>query len=155
MLAGLLGKDCEIFFPKLDGNLNAIAFSEIAEKFLVARGYRPYMCSTEDEARESMGRLESQRKWPCFFFESDTTGEKTLEEFFTSEEALELDRFEGVGVIKNSLAYDSDALDEFSSGIELLSNRGSWEKSDLLELFHKVLPEFNHLETGKYLDQRM
>ena len=129
MLAGLLGKDCEIFFPKLNGNLNAIAFSDIAEKFLIARGYSPYICSTEDEARESMDRLESQRKWPCFFFESDTTGEKTLEEFFTSEETLELERFERVGVIKNSLAYNSDALDEFSSGIKRLSTGGGAGRS--------------------------
>lgn len=99
--------------------------------------------------------LISNNQWPCYFFNSDTTGEKDFEEFFTEKEDLDLSRFDGIGVIKNQPIYDSQRLDDFFDGIEELRKRGSWQKQDIVDLFFDLLPDFAHKETGKYLDERM
>ena len=41
-----------------------------------------------------------------YFFESDTTGEKPYEEFYTENEIVKFDAFENIGVIKNNPIVD-------------------------------------------------
>ena len=88
MMSGLLGTNRQIFFPKLSPELHLIKFSEIAEKYLRNLGYEPYICESEDEARSKCKDLIRKNQWPCYFFRSDTTGEKSIEEFFTDNEKL-------------------------------------------------------------------
>ena len=145
----------DIFFPKLSKNLHLITFSEIAERFLKVRGFEVYECQTEEEARVESERLIKSNKWPCYFFSSDTTGEKDIEEFYTDSEHLDMDRFDTVGVIKNLPDFDEDKLDEFMGGIAKLRGQETWTKDDLVKLYFDLLPEFSHKETGKYLDQKM
>ena len=155
MLSGLLGNSRDIFFPKLSKKLNLITFSEIAERYLKDKGYDPYICETEEEARGSVEKLIARNKWPCYFSNSDTTGEKDFEEFFTSNEDLDMDRFDTVGVIKNTPTFEEDKLNEFMDGIESLRAKKIWTKDEILSLYFRILPDFDHKETGKYLDQRM
>jgi len=155
LMSGLLGENREIFFPKLSEHLHLITFSDIAERYLRKMGYEPFCCASEDEARDRMRELIRNKQWPCYFFRSDTTGEKDFEEFFTDREDLDMSRFYGVGAIKNQPIYDSRKLDDFFFGIQTLREKGSWDKQAILDLFFDLLPEFAHKETGKYLDQRM
>ena len=155
LLSGLLGDNRDIFFPKLSEKLHLITFSEIAARYLLDRGYEPYECESEDEARDRAEELIANKQWPCYFFTSDTTGEKDFEEFFTDNEDLDMERFETVGVIRNQPEFDEAKLDEFMGGIEALREKGTWAKDDILRLYFGLLPEFAHKETGKYLDQRM
>jgi FlaA1/EpsC-like NDP-sugar epimerase len=155
LMSGLLGENREIFFPKLSEHLHLITFSDIAERYLRQMGYEPFRCASEEEARDRAAELIAKKQWPCYFFSSDTTGEKDFEEFFTDKEDLDMSRFDGVGVIKNQPIYDSQKLDDFSSGVQALREKGSWDKQAVLDLFFDLLPEFAHKETGKYLDQRM
>jgi FlaA1/EpsC-like NDP-sugar epimerase len=155
LLSGLLGNNRDIFFPKLSEKLHLITFSEIAVRYLRERGYEPYECDSEDEARDRAEELIAKKQWPCYFFKSDTTGEKDFEEFFTDNEDLDMERFETVGVIKNQPAFDEAKLDDFMGGIEALREKGTWTKDDIVKLYFGLLPEFAHKETGKYLDQRM
>ena len=155
LLSGLLGENRDIFFPKLSEKLHLITFSEIAVRYLRERGYEPYECESEDEARDRAEELIANKKWPCYFFKSDTTGEKDFEEFFTDNEDLDMERFETVGVIKNQPDFDEAKLDDFMNGIETLREKGTWAKDDIVKLYFGLLPEFAHKETGKYLDQRM
>ena len=155
LLSGLLGENRDIFFPKLSEKLHLITFSEIAVRYLRERGYEPYECESEDEARDRAEELIANKQWPCYFFKSDTTGEKDFEEFFTDNEDLDMERFETVGVIKNQPDFDEAKLDDFMDGIEALRNKGTWTKDDIVKLYFGLLPEFAHKETGKYLDQRM
>ncbi|MDA0327290.1 MAG: UDP-N-acetylglucosamine 4,6-dehydratase [Bacteroidetes bacterium] len=155
LLSGLLGENRDIFFPKLSEKLHLITFSEIAVRYLRERGYDPYECESEDEARDRAEELIANKQWPCYFFKSDTTGEKDFEEFFTDNEDLDMERLETVGVIKNQPDFDEAKLDDFMSGIEALRNKGTWTKDDIVKLYFGLLPEFAHKETGKYLDQRM
>lgn len=155
LLSCLLGENMDIFFPKLINELHQITFSEIAIKYLVALGYEPYICQSEDEARAKCEELIPLKKWPCYFFNSDTTGEKDFEEFYTGDEELDMDRFKNMGIVKNSLQYNEEMLRTFLDRINELKMRGTWNKIDLVQLFNSMLPGFNHLETGKYLDGRM
>lgn len=157
LLSGLLGKNRDIFFPKLSEKLHLITFTEIAVRYLERLGFEPYECDSEDEARDRTEELISKKLWPCYFFKSDTTGEKDFEEFFTDKEDLDMDRFDSIGVIRNEPVFDEARLDGFICGIESLRSKPTWTKTEIVELFYATLPEFahNHKETGKYLDQRM
>ena len=155
LLSGLLGNNRDIFFPKLSEKLHLISFSEIAVRYLRERNYEPYECESENEARDRADELIANKRWPCYFFKSDTTGEKDFEEFFTDDEDLDRERFNTVGIIRNKPNFDKAKLDDFTSGIQALREKGTWKKDDIVKLYFGLLPEFAHKETGKYLDQRM
>lgn len=151
----LLGSNRDIFFPKLSKQLDLTRFSDIAVRYLQALGYEPYECRSEDEARNRASELIARRQWPVYFFASDTTGEKDFEEFYTGSEALDMSRFEAIGVIKNDPVYDDAKLEYFLATIDRLRALPTWDKPDLVELFNHMIPEFQHKDTGKYLDSRM
>jgi FlaA1/EpsC-like NDP-sugar epimerase len=155
LMSGLLGDNRDIFFPKLNEQLDLITFSDIAERYLHDLGYEPHHCKSEDEARDSAMELINKRQWPCYFFKSDTTGEKDFEEFYTDAENIDMHKFKSVGVIKNEPLYDENKLNQFLLNIEELQSNGNWNKQEIIKLFFDLLPEFAHKETGKYLDGRM
>jgi len=155
LMSALLGENRDLFFPKLDAEANLITFSEIALRYLRHRGYEPVECTSEDEARARVQELKGKRKWPVYFFTSDTTGEKDFEEFYTDKETLDMDRFESIGVIKNEPVYDAKGIERFASEIRAMRARGFWTRQQLIDLFNATIPEFNHKETGKFLDGRM
>jgi len=155
LLSSLLGENRDIFFPKLSEELHLITFAEIAEKFLHRKGFEPYLCENEDEARKLIKELPQKGKWPCLFTPSNTTGEKDFEEFFTPNEIIDLDRFQNLGIIKNGLADNSNKLDYFLDTIFEMRKRGKWAKEEIVELFHEIIPGFGHEEKGKYLDSKM
>lgn len=153
----LLGENRDIFFPKLSEQLDLITFSDIAVKYLAKLGYEAYLCKSEEEARELVKTLPEQKKWPCLFTASDTTGEKEYEEFFVEGEKLDMETFESLGVIKNEFNYDENLLNLFTERIAELKKNRAWSKADLVNLFVRMIPAFgqNHKETGKYLDAKM
>jgi FlaA1/EpsC-like NDP-sugar epimerase len=155
LLSGLFGENRDIFFPKLSEKLHLITFSGIAKRYLESKGYECFECASEAEARDRSEELIASNYWPCFFFESDTTGEKDFEEFYTSAEEINMDRFQTVGVIKNEPVFHSKSLDIFTDAVQDLKNTGGWGKEDIVQLYNELIPDFGHLETGKYLDQRM
>lgn len=155
LMSCLLGANRDIFFPKLTEELHLVTFAEIAVKYLAQLGFRAVECDSEDEARRRARELIARGEWPCYFFDSDTTGEKDAEEFFTGAEELDFDRFQGIGVIHNHSAFDSGRLDWFSARIAQLRASGRWNKEALVEAFLQVLPDFGHKETGRHLDNRM
>ena len=151
----LLGENRDIFFPKLSEHLHLTTFSDIAVRYLAELGYEAYECASEDEARERAPELIAKKQWPCYFFSSDTTGEKDFEEFFTASETLNMDRFDSVGVIKNSPIFDDEKLQHFTNTIEAMRRQPTWDKPEIVALFNTMIPDFAHMETGKYLDGRM
>jgi FlaA1/EpsC-like NDP-sugar epimerase len=155
LMSCIFGENRDIFFPKLSEVLHLITFADIAVKYLENLGYEPYLCTTEDEARELAHSLPQQGKWPCLFTDSDTTGEKDFEEFFTDNETLDMERFENLGVIKNEALFDPQLVKEFEQTITGLKQDKAWTKDEIVDLFFKMLPEFGHKETGKYLDSKM
>ncbi|AHI98158.1 UDP-N-acetylglucosamine 4,6-dehydratase [Vibrio parahaemolyticus] len=155
LMSCIFGENRDIFFPKLSEALHLISFADIAVKYLEQLGFEPYLCSTEDEARELAKTLPEQGQWPCLFTESDTTGEKDFEEFFTDNEVLDMERFENLGIIKNEPSFDQDLLTLFEQSIAAMKDKREWSKEQIVELFFTMIPDFGHKETGKYLDSKM
>ncbi len=155
LMSCLLGENRDIFFPKLSEDLHLITFSEIAEKYLHSQGYTPYLCDSEEEARQMVATLPQQGKWPCLFTASDTTGEKDFEEFFTSGEVLDMNRFQNLGVVKNSHHIAAEKLLYFEAEVSRMQQQRQWSREDVVALFHEMIPDFGHKETGKFLDAKM
>ena len=155
LMSCIFGENRDVFFPKLNQDLHLITFADIAVKYLAELGYLPYLCSSEEEARQMMVTLPKQGKWPCLFTGSDTTGEKDFEEFFTDKEVLDMNRFENFGIIKNEGDFLADKIEMFSNSITDFKKSKKWNKEQLIDLFFKMIPDFGHKETGKYLDSKM
>jgi FlaA1/EpsC-like NDP-sugar epimerase len=155
LMSCVFGENRDIFFPKLSENLHLITFAEIAVKYLQNLGYEPHLCESEDEARELAKTLPDTGKWPCLFTQSDTTGEKDFEEFFTDAETLDMDRFQNLGVIKNEVLYDEEKLNSFEQNIKEFKQKLVWNKENIVQEFFTMIPDFGHKETGKYLDGKM
>lgn len=155
MLACLLGKSADIFFPRLD-ETQMMTFASIAEKFLNTIGLEADKCASEQEAREkAVAWTADQKKYPVYFFKTDTSGEKQFEEFFTPDDQLDMQTFEALGVVKytpaNSLEDINNMLDRFN----ILFDKQQIEKKDIVQLINQYLPDFKHIETGKSLDEKM
>jgi len=155
LMSCIFGENRDIFFPKLSESLHLISFADIAIKYLNDKGFEPYLCETEDEARELIKTLPEQGKWPCLFTKSDTTGEKDFEEFYTDKETLDMDRFENLGVIKNEPEYDENQLNNFEGAISQLKSNMNWDKKLIVNEFFKMIPKFEYHDNGKYLDGKM
>ncbi|NOU51780.1 UDP-N-acetylglucosamine 4,6-dehydratase [Pseudoalteromonas sp. JBTF-M23] len=155
LMSCIFGENRDIFFPKLSESLHLITFAEIAIEYLKTKGFVPYICDSEDEARTLAKTLPEEGKWPCLFTESDTTGEKDFEEFFTDKEVLDMARFENLGIIKNEPLYQKELLTLFEEQIAQMKAARVWNKEQIVELFFKMIPDFGHKETGKYLDGKM
>ena len=155
LMSCIFGENRDVFFPKLSESLHLITFADIAVKFLNQLGYEPYLCEDEDEARSLMATIPQEGKWPCLFTKSDTTGEKDFEEFYTDNEVLDMDTFVNLGVIKNESKSEDALLNNFTAEINKMKEEGKWTKEEIVDLFHTMIPDFGHKETGKYLDAKM
>jgi len=155
LMSCIFGENRDIFFPKLSEALHLMSFSDIAIKYLKDKGFEPYPCNTEDEARELIKTLPEQGKWPCLFTKSDTTGEKDFEEFYTDKEVLDMDRFKNLGVIKNEPEYNETQLNNFEDTIRQLKFSMNWDKKSIVNEFFKMIPKFGYHDNGKYLDGKM
>jgi len=155
LLACLLGKNRDIFYPKVNQNLSPKLISEVAKDFIKLKGFSPHICSTEADARNRSSGLIAKEQWPCYFSPSDTTGEKDIEEFFEADDSLDLSRFQAIGVVLNKELTNWESIDEFMLAIGTLKKRGKWSKSDIVELLSDVMPSFRHTELNKYLDGKM
>lgn len=155
LMSCIFGKNRDIFFPKLDENLHLISFAQIAVKYLREKGFEPYLCKDEDEARELVKTLPKEGKYPCLFTKSDTTGEKDYEEFFTEDETLDMQTFKNIGIIKNEPIYDETLLNSFTKTMQNFKSRLFWTKDEIVKEFFKLIPDFDYEDKGKYLDSKM
>jgi len=153
LLACVLGKSGEIFFPKLDEHRDMINFADIVAPFLRQMGFEAEICSSEQQAREK-GAAGITNKYPVYFFDSNTSGEKLFEEFYTHEEILDLEKFNSLGVIKNAVGRTRQELDSIVAELETMFTQGV-TKEHIVQILNKLLPNFQHIETGLNLDQKM
>lgn len=155
MLACILGNSGEVFFPKL-GEDQMITFSSFCEKFLETAGYNGHMCSSDAEAKSfAHERKEEDKEYPVVYFESDTTGEKSYEEFFVPGEKINMDRFSALGVIEETRRRNMNEVDSFFKELESIFAKEDFTKAEIVEALKLFLPNFEHEEKGKNLDQKM
>ena len=155
MLACMLGQSGEIFFPKL-GEEQMMTFSAICDEFLHSLGYKIKYCESEEEARKFATEMpEDTDTYPVFYFSSDTTGEKGYEEFYVQGEQLNMQRFSSLGVIENYPCRPKDEIISFFRKMETLFQKDDFKKEEVVTLLKEFIPNFEHEEKGKNLDQKM
>jgi FlaA1/EpsC-like NDP-sugar epimerase len=156
LIASVLGKTGDIFFPKLDENNDMILFENIAKDLLNYLGLQIDICDSEEEAKIKASLLKTDSKlFPVYFSEPDTSGEKPYEEFYTDKEMIDLNRFKNIGIIKNSIVKDKNEIDQILKSLEKFFLSSDVLKSDIVKTLKKYLPNFEHIETGKNLDSKM
>ena len=152
LLATFLGETGDIFFPKLDFHKDQIYFKEIALDFLKENGFEPVSVKSEKEAKE-FDFEKHPTKYPIYFFKSDTSGEKTYEEFYTEVEDYDINAYDSLGFINTPDVKIS--FEEVDADFEKVFNNPNSQKSDIVRVIKKYVPDFMHIETGKHLDQKM
>jgi FlaA1/EpsC-like NDP-sugar epimerase len=151
-----LGESREIFFPKLDSDSQLTTFSDIARRFLASHGYEAIEIASEEEARGRMEELSRQKRWPCYFSVTDTAGEKPFEEFYSETDRTDMGRFHDIGVVKRSAAeVDRTRLDRFLQSVGALRSAGAWTKRDLVTAIQDACPDLSHLDSDRFLDEKM
>lgn len=155
VLSCMLGGNRDVFFPKMAEEKDEKTFSGIAVDLLHEMGYEPVLCSSEEEAKAKIEELVPQKKWPCYFFKSDTTGEKGYEEFFVAAEKIDMQSFENVGVVKRDPFSEQKLLDGFVSFAREAKFDTDVTKHDYVEAMQQIVPTLKHVETGKNLDSKM
>lgn len=154
MLACLLGDSGDIFFPKLSID-EMINFKDITFNFFLSMGRKIHVCTSEDEAKRLASKLTDNDPYPIFFFQSNTSGEKLYEEFYTNEDFLDLKRYESLGVIKNAKRTSLSEVDICLNEIKKVLLKATYSKEDIVFILKQYLPDFQHIETGKSLDTKM
>ena len=160
MLACILGKGGEVFFPKL-GEDQMLTFSSICDEFVKAEGFDKDLCESDEEAKVKAAnlKLETQKpetvKYPVRCFTSDTTGEKAYEEFYVPGEKIDMQRFAALGVVEQTTRHDMAEVNGFFEKLEKIFASEDFTKAQVVEALKEFLPNFQHEETGKNLDQKM
>lgn len=155
MLACILGKNGEIFFPKL-GEEKMKTFSSICDDFITAMGYTKHECANDEEAKRFAANMKpGDKEYPAVYFSSDTTGEKNFEEFYVEGEEKDLDRFSSLGVILSKEHLPKEEVEGFLHKLENIFSRPDFTKAEVVDCLKEFLPNFEHEEKGKNLDQKM
>lgn len=156
LMASIMGESGDIVYPKLDEERDMIPFDTMAIELMKYIGLEPDICQTEEEARQKALLLNEQStKYPIYFFGSDTSGEKSFEEFFTETELKDENTFINLGVVKNSIKRNIDEIEDIFTKLHELFESNQVSKSSVVEILKNYLPNFDHIETGKGLDSKM
>ena len=165
MLACILGKPGEVFFPKL-GEDQMLTFSSICDDFIKENGLEKDLCTTDEEAKHKATLLKEENcqlstincqlpKYPTVYFGSDTTGEKAYEEFYVPGEKIDMQRFQALGVVEQTTRHNMDEVNSFFNNLEAIFQKEDFTKAQVVEAIKEFIPNFEHEEKGKNLDQKM
>ena len=155
MLACILGKGGEVFFPKL-GEDQMLTFSEICDDFVKAEGFSKKECGSDAEAKHYAAEMDyNSDTYPVVYFKSDTTGEKAYEEFYVPGEKINMDRFQALGVVEETARRSMLEVNDFFEKLEILFAKEDFTKAQVVDAIKEFIPNFEHEEKGKNLDQKM
>jgi len=172
MLACILGNGGEVFFPKL-GEDQMLTFSSICDDFVTANGMEKDQCQSDEEAKQKAAALDSSKatgrresgnlftlhsslvKYPVRYFTSDTTGEKAYEEFYVPGEKIDMQRFQALGVVEQTTRHNMDDVNTFFDHLEEIFAKDDFTKAQVVDAIKEFIPNFEHEEKGKNLDQKM
>ena len=154
LLACVLGTSGDIIFPKLASN-TMINFKDITLNFFKMMGVKVVHCDSDEEARQRMLACSNESSYPVYFFKSDTSGEKLYEEFYTKNDSLNLEKFKSLGVILNPSKSSKNDIQKCISSLKNLMDDPNYSKGSIISVMKKFISDFDHMETGKNLDQKM
>jgi len=153
LMSNILGKSGQIFFPKFDFEKDQTYFHEITIRFIEALGMKADICKSEEDAIEKSLHLDG-KTYPVYFFESSTSGEKPYEEFYTDDEARDMEAFQSLGII-TPIKQDLETTLSSIYAIKKLFENRNLNKETIVSEIKTHLPGFSHIETGQNLDQKM
>lgn len=155
MLACILGNGGEVFFPKLRES-QMLDFSSICDDFIKAEGFIKKECENDSEAKLYASKMSYDSDiYPVVYFKSDTTGEKAYEEFYIPGEKINWNRFSALGVIEETTRRSMDEVDRFFKELENIFAKDNFSKAEVVDSIKRFIPNFEHEEKGKNLDQKM
>tara|TARA_Y100000813_G_C24161824_1_gene352400 strand:- start:997 stop:2208 length:1212 start_codon:yes stop_codon:yes gene_type:complete len=154
LLTCILGVSGDIFFPKLNED-QLINFKDITLDFFKYMNRKIKICNSESEAKEAGNLLNEDSPYPCYFFKTNTSGEKLYEEFYTNDDQINLNKFESIGVITNSKKPSYSEINSVINDLNSILDSQMYRKEDIIKLMNNLLPDFEHIETGNSLDQKM
>ena len=155
MLACILGNGGEVFFPKL-GEDQMLTFSKICDDFVKAEGFTKEECTNDESAKDFADKMSyDSDKYPVVYFKSDTTGEKAYEEFYVPGEKINMQRFKALGVVEKTTRREMTEINTFFSELENIFAAEDFTKAQVVEAIKNFIPNFQHEEKGKNLDQKM
>ncbi len=155
MLACILGRGGEVFFPKLGEN-QMLTFSTICDEFVKAEGFEKKECVSDDEAKHYAAEMgEEAQDYPVVYFKSDTTGEKAYEEFYVPGEKIDMQRFQALGVVEQTARHNINEVNSFFEKLETVFAKEDFTKAQVVDAIKEFIPNFEHEEKGKNLDQKM
>ncbi len=155
MLACILGRGGEVFFPKL-GEDQMLTFSSICDEFVKSEGFAKKECDSDEEAKKYASQMSYESEnYPVVYFKSDTTGEKAYEEFYVPSEKINLDRFQALGVVEQTTRRPMNEVNDFFDKLESIFHKDDFTKTQVVKAIKEFIPNFEHEEKGKNLDQKM
>lgn len=155
MLACILGRGGEVFFPKLGEN-QMLTFSSICDEFVKSEGFTKKECQSDEEAKKYASEMSYESEtYPVVYFCSDTTGEKSYEEFYVPGEKLDMSRFSALGIVEQTPRHNIDEIEDFFTKLQTIFSKTNFTKAQIVEAIKDFIPNFEHEEKGKNLDQKM
>lgn len=176
LFASVMAESGDIVYPKLDPEKDMIPFDVVVKDMLNDMGLGCKACSSSEEAKKAMrifnaekqrsGEAENNtvplplcrsalREYPCEFFGSDTSGEKAFEEFYTDTDVKDDTTFVNLGAVKNSRKRPVSEVEAIFANLRNIFARPDAAKADVVATLKDYLPNFQHIEKGKSLDNRM
>ena len=150
----MLGQSGDIFIPKFSPEKDLIPFKKTLEAFLETTGIEPVLCKSEEEARQHCTQLVAG-KHPVFLFKTDTSGEKPYEEFFGEDDVVDWETFEALGAIKTNETRKAVDVHYLLNDVSQLFHEKTTTKASIITFLDRHIPEFNYIDKGKSLDQKM
>ena len=155
MLACILGRPGEVFFPKL-GEDQMLTFSSICDDFVKSEGFIKKECLNDEEAKHFAAHMDyDSGTYPVVYFKSDTTGEKAYEEFYVPGEKIDMQRFHSLGVVEQTVRHEMAEVNTFFEKLEAIFHEDDFTKAQVVDAIKEFIPNFEHEEKGKNLDQKM
>lgn len=155
MLSCMLGNNREIFFPRLEEE-QMMTFDKIATAFLKENGFEILECASDEEAIFKSEDLKNgSHKYPVHYSESNTSGEKEYEEFYTDEESVDLNRLKALGIVTDKEIPDKEKVRVLFEKLNNAFRKEETSKEKIISIMKEYLPNFEHIETGKSLDSKM
>jgi FlaA1/EpsC-like NDP-sugar epimerase len=157
MLAAFCQPHRHVLIPRLAAETDLHLLHEIADRYLRALGYEPVAYRDEREAIARVDTDVARGRYPLLLTPLDTSGEKAYEEFVGEGEAavdVGLQALEAVRYLPLPASVD---LSGFVAGVAELIRCPELptSKSEIVERMRAVLPELQHVETHRRLDDRV
>lgn len=133
-----------------------LTFSAICDEYVKAMGCVKKQFATDEEAKKFASKMPFDNKeYPVVYFGSDTTGEKAYEEFYVLGEKLDINRFQSLGVIREVEKRPIEEVQQFFTEVEAIFATPAFTKEEVVNAIKRFIPNFEHEEKGKNLDQKM